>query len=314
MTAGALGEERPTLFLRNATGLVRGWSVRDSMIYACLSTNVVTLGMVEWTFQSSFPNGNLLYSILISGVWVSFLVIAYTGLVVTIPRAGGDYVWQSRILGSGDRLRDGRHRMVVHPVAVGADLRDGPDRGVLPAAVGHHRPRRGGGLVRHPQRDLRGDADHDRAGRRPGLDRDGGLRQGAEVVLLRRPGRLRGPRDPAPDHQQGQLRLARSTYGRTSCSASTAPTRPRQRGRGQGRLRRADVLRRHVRREHAAGAVHDVLPAVAELGHHPVRRDPRGQRLPPGVQRHVHRAVDHAWRCPSCSCCCSPRRSAGRST
>ena len=101
MAAGALGEERPTLFLRNATGLVRGWSVRDSMIYACLSTNVVTLGMVEWTVQSSFPHGNLLYSILLSGVWVSFLVVAYTGLVVTIPRAGGDYVWQSRILGSG---------------------------------------------------------------------------------------------------------------------------------------------------------------------------------------------------------------------
>ena len=101
MTAGALGEERPTLFLRNATGLVRGWSVRDSMIYACLSTNVVTLGMVEWTVQSSFPHGNLLYSILLSGVWVSFLVVAYTGLVTTIPRAGGDYVWQSRILGSG---------------------------------------------------------------------------------------------------------------------------------------------------------------------------------------------------------------------
>jgi amino acid transporter len=52
-------------------------------------------------FQASFPQGNLLYSILISGMWVSFLVIAYTGLVVTIPRAGGDYVWQSRILGSG---------------------------------------------------------------------------------------------------------------------------------------------------------------------------------------------------------------------
>jgi amino acid transporter len=71
------------------------------MIYACLSTNVVTLGMVEWAFQSSFPKGQLLTSIVISGIWVSFLVIAYTGLVVTIPRAGGDYVWQSRILGSG---------------------------------------------------------------------------------------------------------------------------------------------------------------------------------------------------------------------
>ena len=71
MTAGALGEERPTLFLRKATGLVRGWSVRDSMIYACLSTNVVTLGMVAWASdQSAFPRGQLITSIIISGVWV----------------------------------------------------------------------------------------------------------------------------------------------------------------------------------------------------------------------------------------------------
>jgi amino acid transporter len=71
------------------------------MIYATLSTNVVTLGMVEWSLGSTFPKGQLLTSIIISGIWVSFLVIAYAGLVVTIPRAGGDYVWQSRILGSG---------------------------------------------------------------------------------------------------------------------------------------------------------------------------------------------------------------------
>jgi basic amino acid/polyamine antiporter, APA family len=101
MTTGAIGEERPSLFLRKATGLVRGWSVRDAMIYACLSTNVVTLGLYEFSFASAFPKGQLLTSIVITGIWVSFLVIAYAGLVVTIPRAGGDYVWQSRILGSG---------------------------------------------------------------------------------------------------------------------------------------------------------------------------------------------------------------------
>ena len=101
MASGAVGDERPTLFLRKATGLVRGWSVRDSMIYACLSTNVVTLGLVEFAYQDAFPAGQLLTAVLISGVWVSFLVLAYSGLVVTIPRAGGDYVWQSRILGSG---------------------------------------------------------------------------------------------------------------------------------------------------------------------------------------------------------------------
>ena len=92
----------PTLFLRNATGLVRGWSVRDSIIYACLATNFVTLGIYEFTFAGpAFPQGQFITSIIISAVLVSFLVVAYSGLIVTIPRAGGDYVWQTRILGSG---------------------------------------------------------------------------------------------------------------------------------------------------------------------------------------------------------------------
>src|ERR1700748_2421060 len=102
MTAGALGEEPPTLFLRKATGLVRGWSVRDSIIYACLATNFVTLGIYEFTFAGpAFPQGQFITSIIISAILVSFLVVAYSGLIVTIPRAGGDYVWQTRILGGG---------------------------------------------------------------------------------------------------------------------------------------------------------------------------------------------------------------------
>jgi hypothetical protein len=88
MATQAVGGEAPTLFLRKATGLVRGWSVRDSLIYACLATNFVTLGIYEFTFAGpAFPKGQLLTSVVISGVWVSFLVIAYAGLIVTIPRA-----------------------------------------------------------------------------------------------------------------------------------------------------------------------------------------------------------------------------------
>jgi amino acid transporter len=102
MATEALGDERPALFLRKATGLVRGWSVRDSLVYAVLATNFVTLGMYEFTFAGpAFPQGQLLTSVVISAILVSFLVVAYTGLIVTIPRAGGDYVWQTRILGSG---------------------------------------------------------------------------------------------------------------------------------------------------------------------------------------------------------------------
>jgi basic amino acid/polyamine antiporter, APA family len=101
MATESIGET-PTLFLRKATGLVRGWNVRDSMIYACLATNFVTLGIYEFTFAGpAFPKGQMLTSVLISAILVSFLVVAYSGLIVTIPRAGGDYVWQTRILGSG---------------------------------------------------------------------------------------------------------------------------------------------------------------------------------------------------------------------
>jgi len=101
MATESIGEA-PTLFLRKATGLVRGWSVRDSIIYACLATNFLTLGIYEFTFAGpAFPKGQFITAIIISAILVSFLVVAYTGLIVTIPRAGGDYVWQTRILGSG---------------------------------------------------------------------------------------------------------------------------------------------------------------------------------------------------------------------
>ena len=198
MTAGALGEERPTLFLRKATGLVRGWSVRDSLIYACLSTNVVTLGMVAWASdQSSLPQGPADH------------LDHHLGNLGLVPghrlhRAGRHDPAGGRRLRLAEphpeqrhRLRDGRHRLVVHPVAVGADLRRGAERGVLPADLGHARLSQPARLVRHAQRDLRGHADHDRAGRRSGLHRHGGLRPGTEVVLHRRPGRLRDHRHPA---------------------------------------------------------------------------------------------------------------------
>src|SRR6185437_11435523 len=68
------GEERPTLFLRKATGLVRGWSVRDSLIYACLATNFVTLGIYEFTFAGpAFPKGQFITATIIGGIWVTFL-------------------------------------------------------------------------------------------------------------------------------------------------------------------------------------------------------------------------------------------------
>ena len=41
---GRVGEVEPSLFARKATGLVRGWAVRDAFVYAFFSINLVTLG------------------------------------------------------------------------------------------------------------------------------------------------------------------------------------------------------------------------------------------------------------------------------
>jgi len=90
---------RQTLFLRNATGLVKAWSTFDAFLYAFWSVNLVTLGLYGMSFVYAIPNGQLLGAVLLTGVLVTFLVLTYAQLVSVMPRAGGDYAWQSRILG-----------------------------------------------------------------------------------------------------------------------------------------------------------------------------------------------------------------------
>ena len=92
---------RPTLFLRNATGLVKAWSTFDAFLYAFWSVNLVTLGLYGMSFVYTIPDGQLLGAVLLTGVLVTFLVLTYAQLVSVMPRAGGDYAWQSRILGGG---------------------------------------------------------------------------------------------------------------------------------------------------------------------------------------------------------------------
>jgi len=89
-----------TLFLRKATGLVRSWSVFDAFIYAFFSINLVTLGLYIFS-QMYYLEGSLLETTIVSGVIILAEVVVYAGLIAVMPRAGGDYVWQSRILGSG---------------------------------------------------------------------------------------------------------------------------------------------------------------------------------------------------------------------
>ncbi|OIO99145.1 MAG: hypothetical protein AUK03_00055 [Anaerolineae bacterium CG2_30_64_16] len=94
------GAQDISLFLRKATGLVRSWSVFDAFVYAFFSINLVTLGLYIFS-QMYYLEGGLLPTLIISGVFIIFEVIVYASLIAVMPRAGGDYVWQSRILGGG---------------------------------------------------------------------------------------------------------------------------------------------------------------------------------------------------------------------
>lgn len=89
-----------SLFLRKATGLIRSWSTFDAFIYAFFSINLVTLGLYIFS-QMWYLQGGLLPALVISGAIILFEVVVYAALIAVMPRAGGDYVWQSRILGGG---------------------------------------------------------------------------------------------------------------------------------------------------------------------------------------------------------------------
>lgn len=86
------------LFVRKATGLVRSWSVFDAFVYAFFSINLVTLGLYSFS-QMYFFEGGMVNALVVSAVFIFFEVIVYAGLIAVMPRSGGDYVWQSRILG-----------------------------------------------------------------------------------------------------------------------------------------------------------------------------------------------------------------------
>lgn len=94
--------EEPTMFVRKASGLLKSWSGFDAFVYSALAVNLVSLGFyfgLRWGYLE--PTGSILTAVLAAGVGVSFLVVAYSGLISAMPRAGGDYLWQSRTLGGG---------------------------------------------------------------------------------------------------------------------------------------------------------------------------------------------------------------------
>jgi APA family basic amino acid/polyamine antiporter len=89
-----------SLFVRKASGLVRSWSVFDAFIYATFSINLITLGLFIFSY-CYYLQGSLAAGVVLGAIFTIFEVIVYASLISVMPRAGGDYVWQSRILNRG---------------------------------------------------------------------------------------------------------------------------------------------------------------------------------------------------------------------
>jgi basic amino acid/polyamine antiporter, APA family len=91
-----------TMFVRKATGLVKGWSVFDAFIYSAFAINLMALGFgYAFTTTAFLPKGALIAAIILSGLFIVFEVLVYASMIAVMPRAGGDYVWQTRVFGGG---------------------------------------------------------------------------------------------------------------------------------------------------------------------------------------------------------------------
>ncbi|MCA0295526.1 MAG: APC family permease [Actinobacteria bacterium] len=91
--------DRPSVFIRNATGLRKEAGAFDIFVYNTNNQNiglgVAFLGLAV----GAYAGGMLPLSALLAVVLMVPLYMVYTKLSADMPRSGGDYVWTSRIFG-----------------------------------------------------------------------------------------------------------------------------------------------------------------------------------------------------------------------
>jgi basic amino acid/polyamine antiporter, APA family len=85
------------LFIRKSSGLVRAMGVRDTFSVNIGLLNIVAVGLTNFFALALFPGADLTVPFIISGVANIFVVLTYAQLTMSIPRAGGDYVFIGRI-------------------------------------------------------------------------------------------------------------------------------------------------------------------------------------------------------------------------
>ena len=107
----AAGVTDSGLFVRNATGLVRGMSQRASIVLNFIPGHPTqTLAAVLFGSRCIFPGANPYLALLIVLPMTLSFSYAFGLLTAMIPRSGGDYMIVSRVLGPLAR----HHLVVLH--------------------------------------------------------------------------------------------------------------------------------------------------------------------------------------------------------
>jgi basic amino acid/polyamine antiporter, APA family len=89
-------------FLRKASGLVRDFSQLDAWIYNVIAINIVLNVALSYAVVAvTYPRASLWLALVIAGILCTFEAIVYALFTTAMPRSGGDYVFQSRVLGGG---------------------------------------------------------------------------------------------------------------------------------------------------------------------------------------------------------------------
>jgi APA family basic amino acid/polyamine antiporter len=95
---GAQGADE-RVFLRQSTGLVRLMGTGDSVVYgAMITTLLLGAALTYLAVPYAFPGANQWLGIVITGVIGATMMVAYSMLTSAMPRSGGDYVFQSRLI------------------------------------------------------------------------------------------------------------------------------------------------------------------------------------------------------------------------
>jgi len=91
--------ETPLVILRQAPTVVREWAVSDAFLYNLMTMNLAVMFTVPFLAALAFfPRGNLPTAILIAGLFCCAEAAVYAFLASSMPRSGGDYVFQSRLI------------------------------------------------------------------------------------------------------------------------------------------------------------------------------------------------------------------------